>query len=180
MLSYLSVLISSSGTLTLSFRYIDILGYIFTKKFYIGVAKYIVWPETSKLRLSTTFHHLWFVPLCFWMVYPSFPLTSFNLEVYAFSALMSLVLAFIGRISTPKQITLRKHVKVGGEIKEENKVVYMNLNLSWELWKDVKIGFFADLYRVVPSFLTPLVLSMFWNVGNLPGFLLFCFIEYLL
>lgn len=55
---------------------------------------------------------------------------------------MSLVLAFIGRISTPKEITLAKSAN-DGEKESEKLNVYMNLNLSWELWKDVDIRFFA-------------------------------------
>ena len=43
--------------------YVDLIGYVFTKKFVIGVAKYITWPETTKLRLMTSSHHLWFIPL---------------------------------------------------------------------------------------------------------------------
>ena len=52
-------------------RYIDIGVFLVKGKFPVGVAKYIIWPETSKLRLLTTFHHLWFLPVCLWEIYPS-------------------------------------------------------------------------------------------------------------
>jgi CDP-diglyceride synthetase len=43
--------------------YVDIAGYIVKRKFPIGVAKYLIWPETSNLRRLTSTHHLWFIPL---------------------------------------------------------------------------------------------------------------------
>lgn len=51
--------------------YIDLLGYAVKGKFYIGVAKYVIWPETSRLRLMTTFHHVWYIPLVLWLTFPS-------------------------------------------------------------------------------------------------------------
>ena len=74
-------------------------------------------------------------------------------------------------MSTPKEIMVSK------KMKEEDKIVtrtiYMNINLSWELWKDVRIGFLEYLYRVMPPQLVVLVLSFFWNVANFLGFLTF-------
>lgn len=43
--------------------YIDILGFILIRKFPVGVAKYITWPTTTKIRLLTSTHHLWFIPM---------------------------------------------------------------------------------------------------------------------
>lgn len=47
-------------------RYVDVLGFFLTpgRKFPIGVAKYITWPETSWARRLTSTHHLWFIPVC--------------------------------------------------------------------------------------------------------------------
>lgn len=70
-----------------------------------------------------------------------------------------------------------KEIMVSKKMKEEDKIVtrtiYMNINLSWELWKDVRIGFLEYLYRVMPPQLVVLVLSFFWNVANFLGFLTF-------
>ena len=88
--------------------YIDLLGFIVKRKFYIGVAKYIIWPETSKMRLATTFHHIWFLPLCLWIIHPSAKYLSFTPQIYILSCAFSLVLAIIGRITTPKSITIKK------------------------------------------------------------------------
>ena len=58
-----------------------------------------------------------------------------------------IMLEIIGRTTAPREVTL-----VSG------KHVYMNINLSWELWKDVKIKFlevFAKqpFYIYLPSLL---------------------------
>lgn len=80
--------------------YIDITGFLITRKYPIGVAKYLSWPETTKLRMSTTFHHLWFLPLGMWAVVPSAP--GFTFEVFLLSATMVVTMGALGRISTPK------------------------------------------------------------------------------
>lgn len=82
--------------------YIDLTVFAFTRKFPIGVAKYITWPTTTKLRLLTTFHHVWFLPLGLWSIAPSAP--GFTLKVYGISCVMVLILAIIGRLSTPKEV----------------------------------------------------------------------------
>ena len=43
--------------------YIDVLGYIFMKKFFIGVAAFLKWPGTPFIKKMTTSHHIWFIPL---------------------------------------------------------------------------------------------------------------------
>lgn len=48
--------------------YVDILGYIATKKFIVGVTKYITLPETGLSKIYTAMHHLWFMPLFFWVL----------------------------------------------------------------------------------------------------------------
>ena len=53
----------------------------------------------------------------------------------------------------------------------------MNLNLSWELWKDVKVGFLERVYVIVPPKALVLVISLFWDIGNFAGFLIFWAIE---
>lgn len=42
------------------------LGFLLTlgRKFPVGVAKYLTWPETSWARRITSTHHMWFIPYC--------------------------------------------------------------------------------------------------------------------
>lgn len=164
--------------------YVDLVGYLIKKKFIIGVAKYIIWPETTRLRLMTTFHHVWYIPLVLWLTSPSVSQCGLNIEVYLLCCVMSFALAFIGKISTPKEVIVTghghgSHHKKDDDEKEGTRRVYLNLNLSWELWKDVKSGFLTKCYEVLPQKLIPLFLSMFWNAGNFIGFLILVLIEYL-
>ena len=52
----------------------------------------------------------------------------------------------------------------------------MNINLSRELWKDVKIPFLDHLYTVLPQISIFFFLSLFWGFGNIAGFILFTII----
>ena len=86
------------------------------------------------------------------------------------SCVFSLLWAIMCRITTPKTITIKR-------AGEEPKTTYMNLNLSWELWKDVKIGLLEKLYAILPPKALVVVISLFWDLGNFPGFLIFWAIE---
>lgn len=55
----------------------------------------------------------------------------------------------------------------------------MNLNLAWELWKDVKIYFLQYMYKVLPPFAIILTVSFIWNLTSVFGFLLFWGLEIL-
>ena len=57
------------------------------------------------MRLATTFHHLWFLPVSLSQVWGSVSAgCTFDLQTYLMSGMLSLILALIGRISTPKYI----------------------------------------------------------------------------
>lgn len=142
------------------------LSFALRRKFVAGVAKYIIWPETSKIRLATTFHHIWFLPLLLFLVHPTAKFVSFTWGNYVLSCVFTLLLAVIGRITTPKEIVIERPG-------QEPKHIYMNLNLSWELWKDLKFGFLKKVYEVLPPKSLILVVSLVWDIGNLSGLLLF-------
>ena len=88
--------------------YVDLTGYALKRKFYVGVAKYIIWPQTTNIRLLTTFHHVFFLPLCLWLIHPSAKYTTFDGSVYLFSCLLSFLFMLVGRISCPKQFVVTK------------------------------------------------------------------------
>lgn len=48
--------------------YLDVFGYILFKKFYIGVSAYLKWPDTPIIKKLTSTHHVWFIPLCFYLL----------------------------------------------------------------------------------------------------------------
>lgn len=94
-----------------SFRYVDLGGFALKRKFYVGVAKYIIWPETTKIGLVTTSHHVWFLPLCLWVIHPTAKYSSFGISHFVLSCIFSQILIIIGRISTPKLITINHGTK---------------------------------------------------------------------
>jgi hypothetical protein len=106
--------------------YVDLLGYLLTKKFFIGVATYITWPEVSKFKLLTTTHHLWFIPLNLWILKNT---TGLNADHFKSSMCFTIGLSILARLLTPKTI------------KTKNSEVYMNINLAYELWKGIEFKF---------------------------------------
>jgi hypothetical protein len=52
----------------------------------------------------TTFHHVWFIPVCLYIVSNSDSVYGFSWNVYKLSAIMTLVLAILGKFSAPKEV----------------------------------------------------------------------------
>jgi len=138
--------------------WVDIFTYVVTKKFRVGVAKYLIWPGTSWIKIVTSSHHLWFIPTCAYLndglSYSSIPLSI-------------VIVAFMGAFS---------RICIPFEIEHEDSLRYMNINCSYECWKDVKIGFLhiADRnFHLDKNFLLSFVwLNIVWNTGNIACFLL--------
>jgi hypothetical protein len=74
------------------------------KKFPIGVAKYMIWPETTWLRRATSTHHLWFIPVVFYMLKDCQPL---DWTCYFLSLWIVMLLGLIGRWLAPREIILQ-------------------------------------------------------------------------
>jgi hypothetical protein len=53
----------------------------------------------------------------------------------------------------------------------------MNLNLSWELWKDLRMGFLKYFYKHLNNKSIIFVVAIVWDLGNLAGFLFFWALE---
>jgi hypothetical protein len=183
------------------FWYVDFLGYAVLRKFVVGVAGYMVWPQTSMVTRLTSLHHIWFIPLCAAYISeqserPAAQLEdlveageaievgaraggearsssdggrggvlarrpargAFNAKVsYALSMVGVLVCSILSRVLTPYSVWSEKL----GAVK------YMNINLSYEMWRDVKIGFLHVLDGASAFVFTPALL-LFYNVVNGP------------
>lgn len=98
--------------------------FVFTRTFPVGVAKYLLWPQTSWSKRWLCTHHLWFIPLALWTLGWHLPVHSFLLSCWFTS-----VSTGISRYTTPKFFTDRFN-------KHEH---YMNVNAGHEFWRDVKI-----------------------------------------
>jgi hypothetical protein len=130
--------------------------------FPIGVAKYLTWPNTSFVTRITATHHLWTMPLTLYAVGAQLHWASYLLSVYAvtFHVLLS-------RWLTPFTIERRRK----GNDKNTNEVnKYLNVNLSHEVWKDIKFGF-VQIKHDNPSaskYIFRLLLR--WNLFNCVSF----------
>jgi len=179
------------------FWYVDFLSYALTGKFVVGVAGYMVWPQTSLVTKLTSLHHLWFIP--FIAAYISeqsgtvppatappllltkeggavakperasgpaaLPATAVARTPGAFDAKTSYTLSMCGvvvcsilsRIMTPYEVWSPKL----------QAIKYMNVNLSYEMWRDVKLKLLHVLDGVHPIIFTPALL-VFYNFINGP------------
>jgi len=139
--------------------YADILSYLIFGKFYIGVAAYLIWPETTITTKLTSTHHLWFIPLLVSILKKSGGLKTAS---YKISVVLTMILSFLSRVMLPKTLP-------GAEGKHDT---YMNMNLSWELWKDVKVGFIHKFLKDESAVKTLTTNQFLWNGLNYSAFLL--------
>ena len=118
-------------------------GYVVTKvtsasgngKFVVGVCKYLLWPETRLARKVTSSHHLWCIPLLVWgcggLHWLALPLS--------FVATTAGVL--LTRVMVPPFVNTMEEVGDGTVVGKDGRVHYLNVNLSYEVWKDIKFQF---------------------------------------
>jgi hypothetical protein len=144
----------------------DILSFILTRKFKIGVAAYLAWEDTTISRMVTTTHHLWFIPLCMValkVMKQGLPWSGFRLSVKVF-----IVLSQLSRLLVPFKINM-----------PDGSERYINMNCSHECWKDIKVPFFhiTDGAAWYKGFW---MLMFVWNGGNFFGFCLYKLISKLL
>lgn len=138
--------------------YVDLIGWSISgfTKFPIGVAKYITWPGTSLCTRLTCTHHLWTIPL--------FVTAAGGVHVAAFplSVIIVIVNVVLSRWLTPFQLPTK----------------YLNVNLSYELWRDVKIEILQINYGDPPLFLYLFRLLWRWLCFNFLVFLLLYSVSY--
>eukprot|EP00923_Selenidium_pygospionis_P022152 GHVN01038319.1.p1 GENE.GHVN01038319.1~~GHVN01038319.1.p1 ORF type:complete len:197 (+),score=9.47 GHVN01038319.1:519-1109(+) len=164
--------------------------YLMRGKFLLGVAKYLTWPETSLVKKFTSTHHLWFLPLCLGLAGPS----RSDLRWFLPGLIASGAITLTSRLITPYEIDLStlvepsEHHQQGAQVKEglrlrQKKIpeeipakagcYYLNCNLSYACWKDVKWGsrilnkFDHHKYIYVPYQVT------LWNIGNAGSYVIF-------
>jgi len=104
--------------------YVDCAWYLLLGKFKVGVAKYLIWPETSWSKKYLCTHHLWFMPLALYVLGWHFPPWSFIL-----SCVFTSLSTCLCRFTTPKY----------WKDEYNGHVHYMNVNAGHEFWKDAAI-----------------------------------------
>mmetsp|Transcript_412 Transcript_412/g.891 ORF Transcript_412/g.891 Transcript_412/m.891 type:complete len:291 (-) Transcript_412:89-961(-) len=116
--------------------YFDILGYIFMGKFPIGVCKYLFKPGTNWLGRISSSHHLWTIPLVMWVNGSIFHWLAIPL-----SFVVVPVSVFISHTMIPVAIRTKQ---------DDDRDVYLNINLSHEMWADVKLRIFKIGEKTFP------------------------------
>jgi len=125
--------------------YFDVLTFFVLGKCKVGVAKYLLWPETTWMTKLTSTHHLWFIPLCLYALY------GYG-GVRPWSQLLSMVvgssLVIFCRLLTPKSVPGKE----------------LNVNCSFGFWKDIKAEF-VHRYDKSPAYVYVPYLIF---IGNIP------------
>lgn len=126
--------------------YVDLACYAIFNTFPIGVSKYLFQPGTSWLSRSTSTHHLWTIPLVLWtcksLHIASLPLA--NLAIWA-NVLPS-------RLLTPFTIDV-----------DGKQQIYLNMNLAYEMWSDVKMKILFIFKDDLPYFVRMFFWGIFFN-----------------
>lgn len=123
----------------------------------MGVAKYLTWPQTTWITRVTCTHHLWTIPLLMTTSGGGVPISALGLS----SVLMTLNVC-LSRFLIPFEVVVPvvSCIRKGGnsttsndkDIHQKNKSKYLNVNLSHELWKDIKIELIQINYDNPPVF----------------------------
>ena len=74
---------------------------------------------------------------------------------YGCSFFLSTILVALGRVLAPKYFTIRMNGK------EEK--LYANLNLAWELWKDVKLPILSKYEHQISNFFSDILLIIYFS-----------------
>ena len=154
--------------------YVDLTGWVLSgfKKFPVGVAKYLTWPETSWATRITCTHHLWTIPLliyaCGGIPYP--------IHTFILSTFVMILNVSMSRWLTPFVLEARNKTT-----NDKHEVVkYLNVNLSHEVWKDITFDSLQIKHDNPPTYLYLLRLLLRWQLFN--GIILFvvlCPISYI-
>ena len=120
--------------------YVDLIVWLTTGKFAVGVIKYLTWKQTLWIDRITCTHHLWCIPLILYGA--NTPLDFNSVKLSAFIVIINVLLS---RWLTPHCIQIQGGTKTktkDGEYKKDPKHYrYLNVNLSHELWQDIKLPF---------------------------------------
>ena len=148
--------------------YIDIPSYVFFRKFPIGVAKYLTWKNKHWSTKITCTHHIWTLPLVFYACDYTLHCAS-----YLFSIYLMIVQVIISSWMIPPCIALKLPANNNAATSNTTTFYkYLNINLSYELWKDITFSFLQISYDNPPKYLYLFRLFWKWSLLNLFVFIL--------
>mmetsp|Transcript_733 Transcript_733/g.975 ORF Transcript_733/g.975 Transcript_733/m.975 type:complete len:335 (-) Transcript_733:53-1057(-) len=150
--------------------YVDLVGYLISGKFPVGVMKYLTWPQTLWIDRLTCTHHLWTIPLFIYASNNPLGFDSFKLSFCIVTMKVCL-----SRWLTPHCIQVIK--SKDGDGNENEAVVaetnsdprryrYLNVNLCHELWRDITFSFLQISHDKPPGWLYLWRLLWRWQLLN--------------
>lgn len=148
--------------------YVDLLGYALTKKFPVGVAKYLVSPETGKVRFYTSFHHIWFIPTIIWILRNHGGVRPGSWTV---TCAVTAFLALFCRAFTPNYYSTATRQGLSKPTGHRG-VIQLNVNLSHEFYSDVKVALLHLCDGRHPGVYLPFLVFVCNVVLNGPPYLL--------
>jgi len=114
--------------------YAEVIVFLLTRKFPIGVAKYMAKPETSLLTKLTSLHHLWFLPFCFWLLVGFGGIRPWSMVP---ASMLTSYLATYCRLFTPEKSPLSRSLQ--HHLKQTTRT--LNVNMAYGFWADIKLAF---------------------------------------
>lgn len=149
--------------------YVDLVGYLISGKFPVGVMKYLTWPQTLWIDRLTCTHHLWTIPLFIYASNNPLGLDSFKLSVWIVT-----IKVCLSRWLTPHCIQVIKSKDGdGNEVnsrdetnRDPQRYRYLNVNLCHELWRDITFSFLQISHDKPPGWLYLWRLLWRWQLFN--------------
>lgn len=137
--------------------YVDLLGYLVSGKFPVGVAKYLAWPETTWITRVTCTHHLWTIPLLLTTSGGVIPFSALGLSFILMTLNVCLSrfmipLEVIAPVSSTLLTVGSTNTNDTNNEEDKGQSKYLNVNLSHELWRDIKIELIQINYDNPPVF----------------------------
>ena len=148
--------------------YVDLIGYALTKKFPVGVAKYLIRPETGRVKFLTSFHHLWFIPTVMWMLRNHGGVRPGSWSV---TCAVTAFLAVFCRSFTPHSYNTAARCAVS-KTKSHPDIVELNVNLCHEFYEDIKLPILHICNNKHPGLYLPFLVFICNIALNGPPYLL--------
>jgi len=118
---------------------VDVVTWWLKGIFPIGLAAYVAWPDTTWGEIITSTHHVWFSPLCFYVM---FKLRGHYVIKSWLISIVLIIPVLLGSLFVPEEIIL-----------ENGEPFYLNINMAHGWWKDVNSWPFSLIPTGNPSYI---------------------------
>jgi hypothetical protein len=128
--------------------WVEVALWVFAGMVPTGPAAYLAWPQTTMWEISSTFHHVFYVPFVLIVLYRSGGL---SWRTYWISWILTTFLAFAGRFCAPRSVMMHD----GAEY-------YLNVNMGHEVIANSAFPLFVFMHSLPVYLYLPLLIF----IGN--------------